>query len=88
MSKDFAECKNEILAVLSSCFIYLCAEKLVRELRFQDTKNEDKLMQDIRDTVRLFAPELVSELNNLKRFALEAAERLNGYEHLKGEDNS
>ena len=63
MNKDFAECKNEIFEVLSSCFIYLCAEKLVRELRFQDTKNEDELMQDIRDTVRLFAPELVEEVH-------------------------
>ena len=31
--------------------------------------------------------EFKSELKNLKRFVLEAAERLNGYKHLKGEDN-
>ena len=30
---------------------------------------------------------LRSELKNLKRFALEAGERLKGYEHLEGEDN-
>ena len=28
-----------------------------------------------------------NELKNLKRFALEAGERLKGYEHLEGEDN-
>ena len=28
-----------------------------------------------------------SEIKNLKRFALEAAKRLKGYEYLKGEDN-
>ncbi|MBR0251026.1 MAG: hypothetical protein IJQ77_08075 [Synergistaceae bacterium] len=63
MTKEFAECKKEILDVLFSCFMYLCAEKLVRELRFQDTKNEDELLQSIKDTVRLFAPELVEEVN-------------------------
>ena len=31
--------------------------------------------------------EFKTELKNLKRFALEAAQRLQGYEHLKGEDN-
>ena len=64
MTKEFAECKKEILDVLFSCFMYLCAEKLARELRFQDPKNEDELMQDIRNTVKLFAPELVEEVNH------------------------
>ena len=63
MTKEFAECKKEILEVLFSCFMYLCAEKLARELRFQDTKNEDELLQSIKDTVRLFAPELVEEVH-------------------------
>ena len=31
---------------------------------------------------------LKSELKNLKRFALEAAERLKAYEQLKGENNN
>lgn len=64
MTKEFAECKKEILDVLFSCFMYLCAEKLARELRFQDTKNEDELLQSIKDTVRLFAPELVEEAHS------------------------
>ena len=63
MTKEFAECKKEILDVLFSCFMYLSAEKLARELRFQDTMNEDELLQSIKDTVRLFAPELVEEVN-------------------------
>ena len=63
MTKEFAECKKEILDVLFSCFMYLSAEKLARELRFQDTMNEDELLQSIKDTVRLFAPELVEEVH-------------------------
>ena len=61
MTKDFADCKKEVLEVLFSCFFYLCAEKLSRELMHVDTKNEDELLQSIKDTVRLFAPELVEE---------------------------
>lgn len=64
MTKEFAECKKEILDVLFSYFMYLCAEKLARELRFQDTKNEDELLQSIKDTVMLFAPELVEEAHS------------------------
>ena len=61
MSKEFSDCKNEVLEVLYSCFFYLTAEKLSRELMHVDTKNEDELLQSIEDTVRLFAPELVEE---------------------------
>ena len=61
MTKDFADCKKEVLEVLFSCFFYLTAEKLSRELMHVDTKNEDELLQSIKDTVRLFAPELVEE---------------------------
>ena len=61
MSKDFSDCKKEVLEVLFSCFFYLTAEKLSRELVHFDTKNEDELLHNIRDTVRLFAPELVEE---------------------------
>lgn len=61
MSKAFVDCKKEVLEVLFSCFFYLCAEKLSRELMHVDTKNEDELLQSIMDTVKLFAPELVEE---------------------------
>ena len=61
MSKDFSDCKKEVLEVLFSCFFYLTAGKLSRELMHMDTKNEDELLHNIRDTVRLFAPELVEE---------------------------
>ncbi len=64
MSKAFADCKKEVLEVLFSCFFYLCAEKLSRELMHKDTKSEDELLQSIMDTVRLFAPELVKETAN------------------------
>ena len=64
MSKDFSDCKKEVLEVLFSCFFYLTAEKLSRELMYVDTKNEDELLQSIKDTVRLFAPELVEEAND------------------------
>lgn len=61
MSKVFADCKEEVLETLFSCFVYLCAEKLSRELMHEDTKNEDELLQRIKETVMLFAPELVEE---------------------------
>ena len=59
MVKDFADCKKEVLETLFSCFFYICAEQLENELKHQSTKNEDELLQQIKETVKLFAPELV-----------------------------
>ena len=59
MIKDFADCKDEVLNVIYSCFMYLCMMQLIAELKHESTKNEDELIQQIKDTVKLFAPELV-----------------------------
>lgn len=64
MSKNFADCKDEVLDVIHSCFLYLCMMQLIAELRHESTKNEDLLIQQIQDTVRLFAPELVEEVSH------------------------
>ena len=64
MSKNFADCKDEVLDVLYSCFLYLCMMQLIAELRHESTKNEDLLIQQLQDTVRLFAPELVEDASH------------------------
>ena len=64
MSRDFADCKKEVFETLLSCLAYLSAEELHRKLMFKNTKNEDELIQKIQDTVRLFAPELLKEVEH------------------------
>ncbi len=66
MSKDFADCKDEVMDTLHSCFVYVCAMQLINELTHQSTKNEDDLIQQIKNTVKLFAPELVVEAEHDK----------------------
>ena len=45
MSKNFADCKDEVLDVLYSCFLYLCMMQLIAELRHESTKNEVLLIR-------------------------------------------
>ncbi len=64
MHKDFADCKDEVIDTLYSCFMYVCLIELTNELTHKSTKNENELIQQIKDTVKLFAPELVAEASD------------------------
>lgn len=61
MSKDFANCKKEVVDVLLSCLAYLNAQKLARPLFSWSTKNDDELLRKVEDTLKLIAPELMKE---------------------------
>ena len=63
MSKDIAYCRKEIVSTFLSCLAYLKAQKLIKPLyrSFSGTEAEDGLIQEIEDTLRLFAPDLLKE---------------------------
>ena len=61
MSKDFTDCKEEVVSILRSCLAYLCLQKLIRPFYIGSIEIGDELTQQIEDTLRIFAPELVEE---------------------------
>ena len=55
MKKDIADCKKEIVSMFISCLAYLEARVMVREMFHNNTGIEDVLIQEIEETLRLFA---------------------------------
>ena len=64
MSKDIAYCRKEIVSTFISCLAYLKAHVIVDEMFHNNTEAEDGLIQEIEDTLRLFAPELLKEVKH------------------------
>ena len=64
MSKNFVDCKKEVIDVFIQCLAYLHVQKLKKPLFFGSTQSEEELIQRIEDTLELFAPELVKEANH------------------------
>ena len=64
MKKDIADCKKEIVSTFISCLAYLKARVMVREMFHNNTETEDVLIKEIEETLRLFAPELLKDVEH------------------------
>ena len=64
MKKDIADCKKEIVSTFISCLAYLKVLVMISDMFHNSTEAEDGLIQQIEETLRLFAPELLRDVEH------------------------